>query len=83
MRVGADAAGALGEVLRIARIASLEDGFKTAKKGGAAAGFLDLAAFNFNFNAQMPFDTGQRVHNNGASVAALGRFGDLAHFLSP
>ena len=79
MRVGADAAGALGEVLRIAGIAALQDDFKSAEKRTTAAGVFDFAAFNFHFNTQMPFDAGQRVHHNGPGVTALGRLFDLAH----
>ena len=79
VRVGADAASALGEVLGVARIAALQDDFKATVKCAAATGVLDFAAFNFNFNTQMPFDAGQRVHHNGPGVAALGRLFDLAH----
>ena len=79
VRVCADAAGALGEVLGVARIAALQDDFKATVKCATATGVLDFAAFNFNFNTQMPFDAGQRVHHNGPGVAALGRLFDLAH----
>ena len=79
VRVGADAAGALGEVLSITRIAALQDNFKAAEKRATAAGVFDFAAFNFDFNTQMPFDAGQRVHHNGPGVVALGRLFDLAH----
>ena len=79
VRVGADAAGALGEVLSVAGIAALQDNFKATVKRATAAGVFDFAAFNFHFNTQMPFDAGQRVHHNGPGVAALGRLFDLAH----
>ena len=81
--IGADAAGALGKMLGIARVAAFKDGFNAAEEGGAAAGLFDHAAFDFHFNTQMAFDAGQRIHHNGTGVIALGRFSDLAHFLSP
>ena len=81
--IGADATGTLGEVLRIAGIATFKNGFNSTEEGGATAGLFDHAAFNFHFNTQMAFDAGQRIHHNGTGVIAPGRFSDLAHFLSP
>ena len=77
--VGAHAAGTLGEVLGIAGVTALEDHFQTAIQGAAAAGILDAAVLHFHLDAQMAFDTGQRVNDDGTGKGALGRFHNLAH----
>ena len=70
VRVSADAAGTLGEVLSIAGIASLEDHFKAAEKRAAAADVFHFALFNFNLDAEVTFNTGQRINNDRSAVGA-------------
>ena len=83
VRIGTDAAGALGKMLGVARVAAFENEFQATEQGAAAAGFLDLALFHFHFNTQMPLNTGQRIHHHRAGVIALGRFDDFTHNFPP
>ena len=69
--VGADAAGTGSEVLHVAGIPALDNGFQAAEEGAAGAGILDLAILHFDFDAQMAFNTGQRINDNRAAVGRL------------
>ena len=79
MGVGAHAAGALSEVLGVARIAPLEDEFQAPEQGGTTAGVLDPAVLHFHFDAEVAFDTGQGVHHDGTGIRTLGSSFCLAH----
>ena len=50
MHVGADAAGALGEVGGVAGITALEDKLKAAEELSGGPDVLDLALLDFSYN---------------------------------
>ncbi len=62
VHVGADAAGALGEVLCIAGITAFQDDLQTAEQLGAAADVNDFAIFDHGLNAQVTLDPGDRIN---------------------
>ena len=70
--VGAYAAGALREMLRVTRVTALENHFQPAEQCGGAASVLDAAVFHFHLDTQMSFDAGDGIHHNGSRVGALG-----------
>ena len=77
--IGAHAAGTLREVLHVTGIAAHQNLFKAAEEGTATARFRDPAPAHFHFNAQMAFNTGEGIDDNGTAIGALGRFSDFAH----
>ena len=77
--VGAHAAGTLRKVLHVAGITPDQNRFQTTEQGADAAGVFDAPVLDFHLNAQMAFDTGQRVNDDRAGETALGSFSDFAH----
>jgi hypothetical protein len=71
MDVGSDPAGALHEVLGIARVASLQDQFDPAEHLPGAPGVDDFASGHLDFDPHVAFDSGNRVN-----------YDSLSHFIS-
>ena len=57
----ADAADALGERPRVPRVATLQHEFHAPEAGAGAPGIGHPAVIDLHFDAQMPFDAGDRV----------------------
>ena len=63
--VGAHAAGTLGEVLGVARVASFQDQLEAAEELRARPDVGDLALVDFDFDLEMAFDAGHGVDDDG------------------
>jgi hypothetical protein len=63
MGVGSDPAGALDKVMCVAGVAALENHFDATEHLTGAPGIDHLAAFDFHFNAQVAFYSGNRINN--------------------
>jgi hypothetical protein len=62
MRVRSDPAGALHEMVRIARIASLENQLDSSKHLSRTPGIFYLTTFNLHFDAKVAFNPGNRIN---------------------
>src|ERR1017187_3146770 len=60
----ADAANALGEGPRVARIAALEDQLDSPEHRGGGPGVLDESPVHLGFDSEMPFDAGDGIDDD-------------------
>ena len=61
VHVGAYAAGTLGEMLGVARIAAFQDQFHAAEKLRAAPGVFHQTVFHLHFNTQVAFNSSNGI----------------------
>ena len=81
----ADAADALRERPRVARVAALQDDLDAAEHRRRRPGVADRAAVDFGLDAQMAFDAGDRIDDDAAHDCSpfVGGFGVTGSTLSP
>ena len=61
---GADAASPLGKSPRVARVAPFQDDLQPAHHGARAERVRDFSVLHLDLNAQVPFNSGDRVDDN-------------------
>jgi hypothetical protein len=71
MHQGTDAAGPLGDEVRVSWIASLENDFKTPEKRTRAPGVFDLSVLYFNLDSEVTLYSWDGVNY------------DSSHFIAP
>jgi hypothetical protein len=64
MGVGSDTTGALHEMVRIPRIAPLEDYFDAPEHLPRTPGILDLATLDLNFDPEVAFYSRNRIYDD-------------------